>query len=73
MVAEKVFGGDNGDVAVEFRNCADPGALGEFAGGAADEFDVRQAHVGRVMNDFAVFDHHEHGVAVAHFDFVMHQ
>jgi hypothetical protein len=40
--------------------------------GAADEFDVRQAHIGCVVKDFAVFDHDENGVAVAHLDFVRH-
>jgi hypothetical protein len=41
-------------------------------GGAADEFDVGQAHVGCVVQDLAVFDHDENGVAVAELDFVGH-
>ena len=34
---------------------------------------MREAHVRRVVEDFAVFDHDEDGIAIAHFYFFGHQ
>jgi hypothetical protein len=70
--SEEIFRADGGDVTVLFGGRANPGAGRQFAGGSANEFDVGEAQIPRVMNHGAVFHHYQDGVAIAHFDFIGH-
>ena len=72
LIPEEMLGGDRNDLAIKLRHRPNPGSAWKLFRGALHELRVRQAHVRGEMNDLTAFHHDQHGVPVAHLDFVAH-